>query len=322
MNLQNISKLKIIKLQAMRAFMLFSAIVWLISGNNLLSQELNCNIQVRQPQTAGVSSTLYQNMQKQIYEFMNNTKWTNHQYEYNERIECSILINISSVSGNKYTSTIQIISNRPVYSTSLPTAILNYKEEDNLFEFEYYENQNFEFNENRHTSNLTSVLAFYAYIILGLDYDSFSNEGGTEFYQKAQKIVNNAQGSNDKGWRAYEAKKQDNRYFLVENLLNSRYSGFRRAIYRYHRYGLDVMTEKLESGRAEIVGSLRQILNVYRQNTNLFIIKLFFDVKSSEIINIFSQSFPTEKTKVFDILKEADPAHISQYEKLLKSEQN
>jgi hypothetical protein len=164
------------------------------------------------------------------------------------------------------------------------------------------------------------VLAFYAYIIIGLDYDSFSNEGGTEYYQKAQKIVNNAQGSNDKGWRAFEAKKQDNRYFLVENLLNNRYVGVRRAIYRYHRYGMDVMSEKTEMGRADIAGSLRQIQNVYRQNPNLFIIKLFFDAKYNEIINIFSQSFASEKTKVYDVLKEIDPAHLSQYEKLIKTD--
>jgi hypothetical protein len=259
-------------------------------------------------------------MQRQLYEFLNNTKWTKHKYNNDERIECSILIKISSVSGNRYTSTIQVISNRPVYNTTMETPILNYKEEDNLFEFEYYENQNMDFNESRHSSNLTSVLAFYAYVIIGLDYDSFSSEGGTEYFQKAQKIVTNAQGSNDKGWRAFEAKKQDNRYFLVENLLNNRYNGIRKAIYRYHRYGMDVMTDKLELGRADIAGSLRLIQNVYRQNPNLFIIKLFFDAKYNEIINIFQKSFASEKNKIYDLLKETDPAHISQYEKLIKSE--
>jgi hypothetical protein len=320
MNLQNLLNMKIFKIKYIILHLLSFSLIFLLNGKLLLSQELNCNIQISQPQISGVSTTLYQNMQKQLYEFMNNTKWTNNVFENNERIECSILIKITSVSGSRFTSTIQVISNRPVYNASIETPILNYKEEDNLFEFEYFENQNLEFNENRHSSNLTSVLAFYAYIIIGLDYDSFSSEGGTEYYQKAQKIVNNAQGSNDKGWKAYEARKQDNRYFLIENLMNSRYGGVRRAIYRYHRYGLDVMTDKLENGRTEIAGSLRQILNVYRQNPNLFIIKLFFDAKSNEIINIFSQANPADKTKVYDILKEADPARISQYEKLIKSD--
>lgn len=304
----------------MRILRLNIIIIIILLGQQLYSQELMCNIQIRPPQTGVVSTTLYQNMQKSFYEFMNNTKWTNHQFENMERIECSILINISSTSGNRYLSTIQVISNRPVYNTSLQSPMLNYKEEDNLFEFEYFENQNFEFSESRFISNLTSVLAFYAYIIIGLDYDSFAIEGGTEYFQKAQKILNNAQSSNEKGWRAFEARKQDNRYFLVENLLNSRYGAVRRASYRYHRLGLDVMSDRLENGRREISESLRFFQNVYRQNANLFIIKLFFDAKYSEIINIFSESFDAEKTKVYNILKEVDPAHISQYEKLIKSE--
>jgi hypothetical protein len=286
----------------------------------LIAQELNCNIQVRPPQVGTVSTTLYQNMQKSMYEFINNTKWTNHRFENNERIDCSIMISINSVMGSRYMGTIQVVSNRPVYGTSIQTAMLNLKEDDNMFEFEYFENQNLEFNENRHGSNLTSVLAFYAYIILGYDYDSFSNEGGTEFFQKAQKIANNAQSSNDKGWRAYEARKQDNRYFLVENLLNSKYAGIRRASYRYHRLGLDVMTERIENGRTEIAGSLRQVLNVHRQNTNLFITRLFLDAKNNELVNIFSQSFQAEKARVFEVLKEIDPARLSQYERLMKEE--
>ncbi len=291
----------------------------LLLSKHLFSQELNCNVQIRPPQVGAISQTLYQNMQRSIFEFLNNTKWTNHQYENNERIDCSILINISNTSGSRFIGTIQVISNRPVYGTSLQSPMLNYKEDDNLFEFEYIENQNLEFYETRHTSNLTSVLAFYVYVILGMDYDSFTMEGGTEYFQKAQKIVNNAQGSNEKGWRAFEARKQDNRYFLVENLLNSRYSAVRRASYRYHRLGLDVMSDKLESGRREIAESLRSFQNVYRQNPNLFIIKLFFDAKVNELVNIFSESFAAEKTKVFDILKEVDPGHLSTYEKLIKT---
>lgn len=318
MKLPNISKLKIINRNTVK-FILLSLALGLLIVHPIFSQELNCNVQIRPPQVGAISQTLYQNMQRSVYEFLNNTKWTRHQFENNERIDCSILINISSVSGNRYVATIQVISNRPVYGTSLQSPMFNYKEDDNLFEFEYIENQNLEFNENRHSSNLTSVLAFYAYIILGLDYDSFSMEGGTEYYQKAQKIVNNAQGSNEKGWRAFEARKQDNRYFLVENLLNSRYSAVRRALFRYHRLGLDVMSERLESGRREIAESLKFFQNVFRQNPNLFFIKLFFDAKSNELVNIFSESFAAEKTKVYDILKEVDPGHLSTYEKLIKS---
>ncbi len=288
-------------------------------GFNINAQELNCNVQINPPQTAGTSIQIYQNMQRAIFEFMNTRSWTNQKFEPNERIECSILINITGYVGSRFTSTIQVISNRPVFGTSLQTPILNYKEDDNLFEFEYLENQNLDFSESRHISNLTSVLAFYAYIIIGMDYDSFSMEGGTPYFQKAQKIVTNAQSSNDKGWRAFEARKLDNRYFFAENLLNSKYSPARRASYRYHRLGLDIMSERTEAGRNEIAESLKYIQKVYRLNPNLFIVKLFFDAKFNELINIFSGSFAAEKTKVHTILKEIDPAHLTQYEKLISS---
>ncbi len=284
------------------------------------AQELRCNVQIQKPQAQSGSDQLFQSMQRSIFEFMNSRKWTNHVFENDERIECSILIKISGFSGSRFAATLQVISNRPVYGTSLQTPMLNYKEEDNLFEFEYVQNQNLEFNESRHTSNLTAVLAFYAYIIIGLDYDSFSMQGGTPYFKKAQRIVNNAQASNDKGWKAYEARKRDNRYFLIENLMNSKYGAVRRASYRYHRLGLDLMHTKLEAGRNEVAESLKFIQRVYRQQPNLFIIKLFFDAKHQELINIFSESFVAEKTKVYNILKEIDPAHLTKYEKMVKGD--
>jgi hypothetical protein len=284
------------------------------------AQELRCNVQIQKPQAQSGSDQLFQSMQRSIFEFMNSRKWTNHVFENDERIECSILIKISGFSGSRFAATLQVISNRPIYGTSLQTPMLNYKEEDNLFEFEYVQNQNLEFNESRHTSNLTAVLAFYAYIIIGLDYDSFSMQGGTPYFKKAQRIVNNAQASNDKGWKAYEARKRDNRYFLIENLMNSKYGAVRRASYRYHRLGLDLMHTKLEAGRNEVAESLKFIQRVYRQQPNLFIIKLFFDAKHQELINIFSESFVAEKTKVYNILKEIDPAHLTKYEKMVKGD--
>ncbi len=297
-----------------------SLIIFLIVAN-LHSQELNCSVMIQKPQAQGTSDMLFQSLQRSVSEFMNTRKWTNHNYEFNERIDCSILIKVTNVSGSRFTSTIQVIANRPVYGTSLQTPMLNYKENNNLFEFDYVQNQNLEFNENRYTSNLTSVLAFYAYIILGLDYDSFALNGGTEFFKKAKRIVNNAQSSNYKGWKAFESIKQDNRYFLIENLTNSKYGAVRRASYRYHRLGLDLMHKRVEAGRNEIAESLKFMQRVYRQKPNLFIIKLFFDAKFKEIINVFSESFAAEKTKVYNILKETDPAHLKQYEKLINKKE-
>ena len=255
--------------------------------SNIKAQELNCNVRVTYPTITGTSVQVYQAMQKDLFEFMNNRKWTNNVFENNERIECAIVINVSSKSGNNFVSTIQVQSNRPIFGTSYQSPLLNLKEDDDIFDFEYIENQAIEFNENRHSSNLLSVMAYYAYIIIGMDYDSFSSEGGTEYFQKAQKIVNNAQSSSNKGWKAFEAKKQDNRYFLVENLLNSRYGSIRRAMYRYHRLGLDTMNEKLEAGRNEISESLRYLQRVYRINKNLYLTKVVLDSKSNEIADIF-----------------------------------
>ncbi|MEN8120188.1 MAG: DUF4835 family protein [Bacteroidota bacterium] len=294
-------------------------ILFLSSITITRAQELQCQVQINHSQIKGVSRQIFENMQRDISQFMNSHKWGNYKFENNERIKCSFLINISSYSGNRFVATLQVVSNRPVFESSYESPILNYKEHDNLFDFEYFENQNLEFNETSHGSNLTAVLAYYAYIILGMDFDTFMMEGGTPYFQKAQKIVNNAQGSQNKGWKAFEARKQDNRYFLVKNLLDSRNGAARRAMYRYHRQGLDVMGERLEAGRAEIAESLRYFQKVHRLDPNLFLLKIITDAKSKELINIFSKSFAAEKTKVANILKEIDPGRIKDYERLTKN---
>ena len=291
-------------------------IILISSFSKITAQELNCQVQINHSQIKGVSRQIFENMQRDISEFMNTRKWGNYKFENNERIRCGFLINISSFSGNRYVATLQVTSNRPVFESSYESPILNYKERDNLFDFEYIENQNLEFSESRHGSNLTAVLAYYAYIIIGMDFDTFITEGGTPFFQKAQKIVNNAQGAQNKGWKAYEARKQDNRYFLIKNLLDSRFGAARRAMYRYHRQGLDAMGDRLEAGRAEIAESLRYFQKVNRLDPNLVLLRIIMDAKSKELINIFAGSFAAEKTKVHNILKEIDPAHIKDYERL------
>jgi hypothetical protein len=248
---------------------------------------------------------------------MNNRQWTSHVYDYSERIECNILINLTDYNGmDGFVGTLQIQSRRPVYNTSYNTTLLNYMENEGDFQFQYIEQQPLEFQETTHLSNLTSVLAFYAYIIIGLDYDSYSMEGGTEYFQNAQTIVNNAQSSTDVGWKAYESRKQNNRYFLIENLLDDRYGALRRCSYRYHRLGLDVMSERPEIGRAEIAESFELLQKVHRFKPNSFLMNLFFSAKSDEIVNIFSESFPAEKQKVYNVLKVVDITNAQKYEKI------
>jgi hypothetical protein len=289
---------------------LFVAIPALLNG-----QELNCRIQVVSQQIQGTNKHIFESMQKDIYEFMNNRKWTENVFAMDERIECTIMINLTEqISSDEFKGTIQVQANRPVFNTNYNSVMLNYK--DNDVQFRYVEFQPMEFSENTHLSNLTSMLAYYAYLIIGLDYDSFSPDGGTAFFQKAEKVVTNAQNAQEKGWKAYEGQK--NRYWLVENILNAKYAPVREFYYRYHRMGMDVLAEKPADARTEIAEDLKLLQKVFREKPSPFMnyLQMVFDAKSDEFVNVFSESFPDEKTRAFNILKEIDPANSAKYLKI------
>lgn len=225
-----------------------------------------------------------------------------------------MMITVSDrISTDEFKGTINVQLRRPIYKTSYNSVILNYVDKD--FQFKYLEGQTLEFNENSYTSNLTSTVAFYIYMFLGLDFDTYSKNGGTPYYQKAQNIVNAAQNSPERGWKAFETLK--NRYWLVENLMNSKYSGLREALYRYHRLGLDVMTENMDIGRSAISESIDLLKMVNREQPGLFALQLFLEAKGDEIVNIFSQASPMDKTRVVNTLKEIDPANSQKYQKIL-----
>lgn len=289
-------------------------IVFITAPFMIVAQELRCNIQVNSSQIQGTNKQVFQTLQTAIYEFMNNTAWTNHVFTIEERIECNVLINLTDHSGDEFNGSIQIQSRRPVYNTSYSTTLLNFKDDD--MRFRYVEFEPLEFSINEHRSNLTSLLAYYAYIIIGLDYDSFSLLGGTAFFQKAEQIVSNAQNSPDKGWKAFESRK--NRYWLVENLLNDQYKPLREFIYRYHRLGLDVMSSKEASGRAEIAENLELLQKVYRQKPDpyMFLFDLLMSAKADELVNIFSESFMAEANRVYDILSEIDASRSDKYKRI------
>jgi len=280
------------------------------------AQELNCTIQVLHSQVQTSDKRIFETLRRSIYEFMNNRKWTDDIFNIEERIECSMLINISEYRApDDFKGTIQIQARRPVYSSSYPALLLNFN--DNDIEFRYLEDEPLEFSETSHLSNLTSILVFYAYIIIGLDYDSYSLEGGTPYFQKAQTVVNNAQTAREKGWKAYEGTK--NRYFLAEDILNQIYRPYRECLYKYHRQGLDIMSENTESSRTVILESIELLEKVHRDNPNSFILQIFFDAKADELVNIFSGSYPNEKTRVVNLLNKIDPGHINKYQKILKN---
>src|SRR5665647_1200130 len=211
----------------MKIYLMFFMVL-IISLSSAFAQELRCNISISATKIQGANKTMFETMQSDLYEFMNNRKWTDNKFAMDERINCNIFINLDQqISSDEFSGSIQVQLRRPVLGSSYETILLNIK--DNDFRAKYVEYQTLEFNETSNKDNLTNILAYYAYIVLGMDYDSFSPEGGTEFFQKAQTIVNNSQNAVEKGWKAFESER--NRYWLVENILNKSYSGFRSCTY-------------------------------------------------------------------------------------------
>jgi hypothetical protein len=245
---------------------------------------------------------------------MNNRKWTGYNFKINERINATLVFTFSNVDNDNFTGTLNIVSQRPVYNTDYQTTTLNLVDKD--IHFQYTPTQRMDFTENSYTNNLTSILAYYAYIIIGIDFDTFSKDGGTAFYQKANNIVNSAQNSGETGWSSFDGEK--NRYHLVSDLLNSSYNDLRVFYYNYHRLGLDVMWKDALKGRGEITNSLTLLKKVYDKRPGLYFLQVIIETKRDELINIFKEGDPAEKNKFVSIMKELDPANGDKYNKVLK----
>ena len=293
----------------------FVLLLLLIGTNSLVkAQELNCSITINSNQISGTDRKIYNTMQKSFFEFLNGTKWTNDIFKTEERIECSMLINITErPSNDEFKATMQLQIRRPIYKSSYSSTMLNYM--DNDFTFKYAEFQPIEFNENSFSNNLSSMLAFYAYIVLGIDYDSYSLMGGQPYFVKAQTIVNNAQSASDKGWKSFDSDK--NRYWLMENLMNSNFKLIRQAFYKYHRTGLDLMSTNIEDGRNNIFDCLQDLKTTYSVTPNSYLMQVFFNAKADEIVNIFTPTFPDQKAKLVITLNLIDPGNSSKYGKIL-----
>ncbi len=298
---------------------LFTFLLMFLLGGQLLSQELKCVVSVVSREIQGTNKQVFQTMQNAIYEFMNSTVWTNHIYDIDERIECNFLININQqVSADEFKGTMQIQASRPVFNSNVNSTLFNYKDED--IHFRYMEFEPLEFSENTHLSNLTSILAFYVYIILGLDYDSFSDHGGTPYFRKAENIVSNAQSVAERGWRAVENRKHSNRYWLVKDILDEDYEPLRDFMYKYHRHGLDKMDKSANEARTAIAEHLKLLQEIFRRKPDpyMHVLSVILNAKSDEFVNIFSEGFPQEKSRVVQILTEIDPSNASKYEKIQK----
>ncbi len=297
------------------AFVLILLIGFIYSG---FAQELNCIVSVATPQIQSSDKRIYETLQAAIYEFMNSRKWTNYTYSTEERIECTILITISDRSADVFKGTIQVQSRRPIYKSSYNSVMLNLIDKD--LQFTYQEYQALDFNESSFTSNLTSVLGYYAYLIIGLDFDSYKLKGGTPFYEKAQTIITNAQSAAEPGWKAFESTSQKNRFWLIENLLNNIYSPIRESIYNYHRKGLDMLVDNAATAKASITAAMDKLKSAHEEKQGSYLMQLFFNAKADEIVNIYSSAStsPSDKTKVVSICKEIDPSNSSKYNQINK----
>ena len=301
-----------IKFSMNRVVLLFMLLV-LSSYQLLQAQELNCTVQVNAPQVQGQDKQVFETLKKEITEFMNNTKWTGDQFLNQERIECSIMITVTEHNmSDEFTAAIQVQTRRPVYKSSYNSTLINFNDEN--FSFKYVEFEPLDFNEQTFTSTLTSALAFYANIIIGLDYDSFGPSAGAPYFQKAQNIVTNAQMAKEKGWKAFEGTR--NRYWLAENLNNVQMKGMHDVYYAFHRSGLDQMHMNVVEGRAAIMEALGTLRKVNMEKPGSLIIQTFFAAKADEFVNIFSEANADEKSRAYTLLNELDPTNINKYQKL------
>ena len=295
----------------MKKFFLLIVIIGLT--NYLAAQELNCQVQITTQQVSGTDKRIFDMMKTQIYEFMNNRKWTTETFRNEERIDCSILINITErLSTDEFSATFQIQSRRPVFESSYNSVLLNFN--DNDVHFKYVEGQQLDYSETTYLSNLTSILAFYANMVVGLDYDSFSLNGGSPYFQKALVIANNAQGSDERGWKAFDGTR--NRYWMINNMLDAPFIPLRECMYTYHRKGLDIMAQNSTAGRAAILSSIESLTKVHNLKQGSFSLQVFFNAKADEIINIFTSGTAEEKTKILDVLNVIDATNSNKYQKI------
>jgi Domain of unknown function (DUF4835) len=267
------------------------------------AQELNCKVTINADQIQTSDRAIFRDMERAIAQFMNSRKWTTDTYKNHERINCSLFLNISKMpSIGNFQASAQITAARPVFNSNYESVIFNFA--DREWDFEYFESMPLEFNDNNYIGNLTSMLAYYAYIIIGMDNDSFSELGGTPYFQKALMVVNNAQPANRSGWAALAGNR--NRYNLIENINNPQMLELRKNTYRYHRLALDTFEKNPEESRTIILDVLKNVKKVWSIfPTSIFVIS-FFDTKSNELVSVFSSGTLQTKREAYDILVAID----------------
>ncbi len=280
----------------------------------LHAQELNCVVKVDDQRAQTSDRNVFRDMEESFARFLNNRKWTKDEYTPEERIQCNLSITIEEMPAvGVFKSTVQIQAIRPVYSTNYSSLMFNFADRD--WQFEYIESTPMDFGDNVYISNLTSMLAFYAYVIIGLDNDSFAEFGGDEQFKKALDIVNLAQQSDRDGWQAFQSNR--NRYWLSENLNNQDLKPIRKGLYTYHRLALDTFEKTPDEARTLIVGVLKDIQAANRRQPNSILKISFFDAKKNELVRIFEKGNPATRRDAYNILVDLNPTNIESYKSII-----
>jgi hypothetical protein len=287
----------------------FCSVVLLLLANFSFSQELKCTIQVDYQQITNANTQIFRTMQTHLTDFMNNTKWTNKKFTPNELIDCSMYITVNSFENNILNCSLQIQSSRPGYNSSYNSPVLNVNDKD--FTFDYIENQQLNFNKDVYTSELLSTLAFYAYVIIGLDADTFQPNGGNSSLKIAQDIVNIAQSTNRTGW--IQGNNKQNRYYLITDLLAPNFEPFRQALYSYHLQGIDYMADDAKKGKENIKKAILDLSKINNSRPNSYLMRLFFDAKANEVVNIFSDGPDISTTDLKETLSRISPLNSSKW---------
>ena len=288
--------------------------MWFVSAG---AQELNCTVTINSNQIEGSNKQVYETLKQGIEEYMNQNRWTNMTFAETEKIECSMLIVVKQVLDNSYSCEMTLQSRRPVYGTTYTTPLLNFK--DNAFNFTYQEFDRIEWQQNQFTTNLTAMLAYYCYLIIGHDMDSYQRLGGTPCFRMCEEIVNACQsasmeGSEQKGWLAFDSNR--NRYAMINNLQDEAFKKYRNFYYEYHRLGLDEMSENVTNGRARIAEGLPVLKEAYRARPATYVINTFLDAKADELVDIFHKGTDKEKKEVYDLLIDIDPTRQNTYDRI------
>jgi hypothetical protein len=275
----------------------------------LVAQELNCTVSVIAQQTGNDNNVVFKTLERQLNEFINNTKWTEKSFGQDERIACSMVINVNQYNNDAFSATLQVSSSRPVFGSSYSSPVYNYN--DKTFNFRYIEFQNMVYNPIQFESNLISVLAFHVYMILGFDADTFALNGGGEYFKQAQNIAAYSQQLNGQGWKLEDGLQS--RFALIDNLLSPTFEEIRIAMYNYHRNGLDLMSEDLKTGKTEITNVVEELNSIHSVRPNSFLMRVFFDAKADEIMDILSGGPAVNVAETVNILNRIAPMHSQKW---------